>query len=115
MEKPTIEALQDKIKKLQQSKSYYKIEAEKQKIQQEELVNSLESATDYGIRIEGKYNQLHQQYDIAVADYQVALEHLEDYEQDMISLQNTKTFFKFAFLAMIAINVIGIITWIGLL
>jgi len=112
MEKPTIETLQEKIKKLQHSKSYYKIELDKQKFMQEELINSLESATDYGIRMEGKYNQLSSQYDIQVADYQVAMEHLEDYEQDYISLQNTKTFFKFGFLAMIAINIIGLITWI---
>ena len=48
MEKPTIEALQDKIKKLQQSKSYYKIELDKQKFQQEELVeiHTIDEARD---------------------------------------------------------------------
>jgi hypothetical protein len=115
MEKPTIEALQDKIKKLQNSKSYYKIELDKQKFMQEELVKSLESATDYGIRMEGKYNQLSSQYDIQVADYQVVLEHLEDYAEDMKSVKNTKTFYKYGFLGMIAINIIGIISWIGTL
>jgi hypothetical protein len=65
--------------------------------------------------MEGKYNQLSSQYDIQVADYQVVLEHLEDYAEDMKSVENTKTFFKFAFCAMIAINIIGIITWIATL